>query len=135
MNCGELTSPKFIGNTFLWEEKGTLIIGNILLFIRHSPQIQLFPTQLTLPVQESISGSQLYNSPGSLRSRTHSTSCLLTKNPIICPNYVNTSAKLSLQIQIFWNRDKESRSHRRGNNLAPKGMAKGHTPLQQERPV
>ena len=40
MNCGELTSPKFIGNTFLWEEKGTLIIGNILLFIQtQSPNL------------------------------------------------------------------------------------------------
>ena len=33
MNCGELTSSKFIGHIFLREEKGTLIIGSILLFI------------------------------------------------------------------------------------------------------
>lgn len=39
-NCGKLTSPKFIGNLFLWEEKGTLITGHILLFIQtQSPNL------------------------------------------------------------------------------------------------
>lgn len=136
MNCGELTSPKFIGNIFLREKKSTLIIGSILLFIqtqspnlavphkvnvtrigKHQwkPALQFWQSQLTHTFHELPSHQETYN---------------LSK---LCQYF---SQAESANTNILEQGQREPLSQERlspDSNLAPKGMAKGHTPLQQER--
>lgn len=105
--------------------KGTWIIGNILLFIQtQSPNLAVPQHKANVTcIGKHQWKPALQQSWQSQVTHNISTSCLLTKKPIICPNYVNTSAVESANTNILESGQRAALTG--GNNLALKGMAKG----------